>query len=100
MLPKTLCAAWKTAPNPLLSTLRYFREEYMDHIEHHHCTAGVCKALTTFTIDQEKCTQCGACVRACPVSAISQNGNVVIDQEKCITCGECRAVCNFNAVIW
>ncbi len=96
----SLCGLGKTAPNPLLSTLRYFREEYMDHIEHHHCTAGVCKALTTFTIDQEKCTQCGACVRACPVSAISQNGNVVIDQEKCITCGECRAVCNFNAVIW
>ncbi|MDY0095823.1 MAG: NADH-ubiquinone oxidoreductase-F iron-sulfur binding region domain-containing protein [Candidatus Vecturithrix sp.] len=96
----SLCGLGKTAPNPLLSTLRYFREEYIDHIEHHHCTAGVCKALTTFTIDQETCTQCGACVRACPVSAISQNGNVVIDQEKCITCGECRAVCNFNAVIW
>ncbi|GAK58801.1 NAD(P)H-quinone oxidoreductase 51 kDa subunit [Candidatus Vecturithrix granuli] len=96
----SLCGLGKTAPNPLLSTLRYFREEYVDHIKHHHCSAGVCKALTTFMIDQEKCTQCGACVRACPVSAISQNGNVVIDQEKCITCGECRAVCNFNAVIW
>ena len=96
----SLCGLGKTAPNPILSTLRYFREEYEDHIENHHCTAGVCKALTTFTIDQEKCTQCGACVRACPVGAISQNGNVLIDQEKCITCGECRAVCNFNAVIW
>ncbi len=96
----SLCGLGKSAPNPLLSTLRYFEAEYREHIEQHRCPAGVCKALTTFTIAQERCTQCGACFRACPVNAIVQNEGYHIDPERCITCGECRAVCNFNAVQW
>jgi NADH:ubiquinone oxidoreductase subunit F (NADH-binding)/(2Fe-2S) ferredoxin len=96
----SLCGLGKSAPNPLLSTLRYFNAEYLDHIEHKHCPAGVCKALTTFTIAPETCTKCGACFRACPVNAIEQNGNFRIIQDKCIKCAECRAACNFDAVRW
>ena len=96
----SLCGLGKSAPNPLLSTIRYFKEEYREHIENKHCPAGVCKPLTRFEIAQEKCTKCGACSRVCPVEAISQNGNFSINQEKCIQCGECRAVCNFNAIVW
>lgn len=96
----SLCGLGKTAPNPLLSTLRYFKDEYLEHIKNNRCPAGVCKALTTFEIDQEACTKCGACFRACPVSAIEQNDGYIIIQEKCITCGECRAVCQFDAVKW
>ncbi|MBD3306462.1 4Fe-4S dicluster domain-containing protein, partial [candidate division KSB3 bacterium] len=96
----SLCGLGKSAPNPLLSTLRYFRDDYRDHIENKHCPAGVCKSLTRFEIDQEQCTKCGACFRACPVNAISQNGTFRIQQETCIQCGECRAACKFDAIVW
>jgi NADH-quinone oxidoreductase subunit F len=99
----SLCGLGKSAANPLLSTIRYFRDEYLDHIENRHCSAGVCKALTTFTIDNEACTRCMLCIKACPVEAITQDGqtgNLSIDQELCIRCGECRNVCLFDAVKW
>ncbi|MFW5711042.1 MAG: NADH-ubiquinone oxidoreductase-F iron-sulfur binding region domain-containing protein [Spirochaetota bacterium] len=100
----SLCGLGKSAANPLLSTLRYFRHEYLDHIENRHCTAGVCKQLTTFQIDQEKCTACGLCAKVCPADAINVSTTppkrYAIDLEKCISCGECRNACNFEAIIW
>jgi len=97
-----LCGLGKSAPNPLMSTIRYFRNEYIDHIENKHCTAGVCKALTRFEIDPDKCRQCGACYRACVADAVEQleDGTYRIDPDRCIKCGECRLACNFNAIIW
>ncbi len=96
----SLCGLGQTAPNPVLSTLRYFRDEYTEHIEHKHCPAGVCKALLSYTIDPEKCTGCTACKRVCPVECIS--GEVkkthVIDQSKCIKCGACMEKCRFGAI--
>ncbi len=95
-----LCALGKTAPNPVLTTINYFRSEYEAHIRDHRCPAGVCKALTTFRINADACKGCTACARACPVGAVS--GSVknphVIDQTKCIACGSCREACRFNAV--
>lgn len=100
----SLCGLGKSAANPLLSTLRYFRDEYRDHIENKHCTAGVCKQLTTFQIDREKCTACGLCAKVCPADAITVSTGppkrYAIDLEKCISCGECRNACNFEAIIW
>ena len=97
-----LCGLGKSAPNPLLSTLRYFKHEYIDHIENKHCTAGVCKRLTRFEIDPEACKKCGACYKACVVSAIEKadDGTYKINQDKCVKCGECRLSCNFNAITW
>ncbi|PIE32091.1 NADH-quinone oxidoreductase subunit J/K [candidate division KSB3 bacterium] len=94
----SLCGLGKSAPNPLLSTIRYFRDEYLEHIQHTRCPAGVCKALTTFTIDRNACVDCGACFRVCPVNAISQDGGHHILQETCIRCGECQTTCHFNAI--
>jgi NADH-quinone oxidoreductase subunit F len=97
----SLCGLGKSAANPLLSTLRYFEEEYLDHIEHKHCTAGVCKNLTNFRIDQDSCTSCGLCLQVCPADAIMVNENrYSIDAASCVTCGECRNVCRFDAVVW
>jgi ferredoxin len=97
----SLCALGGTAPNPVLSTIKYFRDEYTSHIEDKRCPAGVCKALITFTIDKEKCTGCRLCSKKCPQEAIS--GEVkqphVIDQDKCIKCGVCADVCKFDAVL-
>ena len=94
------CALGKTAPNPVLTTIRYFREEYEAHIREKRCPAGVCKALTVFEIDPDHCVGCGACAKACPVKAIS--GTVknphLVDAEACIACGSCREVCKLNAV--
>ncbi len=96
----SLCGLGQTAPNPVLSTLRYFRDEYIEHIEHKHCPAGVCKALMSYHIDPEACTGCTACRRVCPVEAIS--GEVKqpheIDQSKCIKCGACMEKCRFGAI--
>ncbi|MEJ2701628.1 MAG: NADH-quinone oxidoreductase subunit NuoF [Sedimentisphaerales bacterium] len=96
----SLCALGGTAPNPVLSTIRYFRDEYNSHIKDKCCPAGVCKALITFTIDKDKCTGCRLCSKKCPQQAIS--GEVkqphVIDQDRCIKCGVCADVCKFEAV--
>ena len=96
----SMCALGGTAPNPVLSTLRYFRDEYEAHIRDHRCPAGVCKALITFTINPEKCKACLLCNKNCPQKAISgeKKKPQTIEQEKCIKCGVCRDVCKFEAV--
>jgi NADH-quinone oxidoreductase subunit F len=95
-----LCALGQTAPNPVLTTLKYFKDEYVDHIKNKKCTAKQCKALISFAIDPEKCTGCTLCRRKCPVSAIS--GEVkkphAIDAALCTKCGLCASVCKFKAV--
>jgi len=96
----SLCGLGQTAPNPILSTIRYFRDEYEAHIREKRCPAGVCKDLLTFTILEEICTGCGACRRACPSGAITGQRKKPhrIDQALCIKCGACFDVCKFNAV--
>jgi NADH:ubiquinone oxidoreductase subunit F (NADH-binding)/(2Fe-2S) ferredoxin len=97
----SLCALGGTAPNPVLSTLRYFRDEYEAHIEHKRCPAGVCKALITYSIEVTMCTGCHSCFRVCPSGAIvgEKKKPHLIDGEKCVKCGACREACNFQAVI-
>lgn len=95
----TLCGLGQTAPNPILSTLHYFRQEYLDHIEGHRCPAGVCKSLIAYSIN-ENCTGCQLCLRTCSVEAITGEKKELhlIDQARCIRCGACRDVCKFNAI--
>lgn len=95
----SLCGLGQCSPNPVLSTLKYFKDEYIEHING-KCRAGVCKALTHYQIDQEKCIGCSACSRVCPVQAISGEigKKFHIDPEKCIKCGKCCATCRFGAV--
>jgi NADH-quinone oxidoreductase subunit F len=97
----SLCGLGKTAPNPVLSTMRYFREEYDAHVFHKHCPTGQCKALAKPSIDPVKCKGCTACARKCPVGAISGEKKKphVIDQGKCIVCGACADVCKLEAVV-
>ena len=97
----SLCGLGKSAPNPVLSTLRYFRDEYIAHIKDKKCPAGVCKALKSYTIDAEKCKGCTKCARNCPVGAIEGEVKQAhkIDQAKCIKCGACASNCPFKAIV-
>jgi NADH-quinone oxidoreductase subunit F len=96
----SLCALGKTAPNPVMTTLRYFEKEYLEHINEKKCSTGSCKALISYVIDSEKCIGCTKCAKNCPVDTIS--GDIkkphFIHQEKCIKCGKCETVCPVGAV--
>ena len=103
----SLCGLGQTAPNPVLATLKFFRDEYIAHVVDRKCPAGVCKDLLTFTIDRDKCIGCGLCARNCPVNTIEQTDYVApgkkraayrIDPSKCIKCGACMSNCKFHAI--
>ena len=96
----SLCALGQTAPNPVLTAIQYFRNEYEDHIMHKKCTAGQCKALITYSINAAKCSGCTACIRKCPSGAITGEVKKVhtIEADKCDKCGICKDVCKFDAV--
>ncbi len=103
----SLCGLGQTAPNPVLSTLRYFRDEYIAHIVDKKCPAGVCKKLVTFAIEKDKCFGCGVCAKKCPVGAIERTDYVApgkklaafaIDPDKCVKCGACIDTCKFKAI--
>jgi len=97
----SLCALGKTAPNPVLSTMHYFKDEYNAHVFDKHCPTGHCKALATYRILPEKCKGCSLCAKKCPVEAIS--GEIkkpfTIDTSKCIKCGACAQSCKFAAIV-
>ena len=97
----SLCGLGQSAPNPVLSTLRYFRDEYMAHVIEKKCPAGVCKSMLKFKIDTEVCKKCGICKKNCPVSAISGDKEhpFVIDQDKCVKCGVCIEKCPFKSIL-
>ena len=104
----SLCGLGQTAPNPVLSTLRYFRDEYIAHVVDKKCPAGVCKDLLSFEIVKDKCIGCGMCAKQCPASAISRTDYIApgkklaameIDKDKCVKCGACIASCKFKAII-
>ena len=96
----SLCGLGTSAPNPVLSTLKYFRGEYEAHIRDKKCPARLCAKLLTYTILAEKCVGCGACLNVCPVSAITGRKKEphVINQAACIKCGQCLEICKFKSV--
>ncbi len=100
MKSSSLCALGQSAPNPILSTLAHFEDEYIAHIQDKHCPAGVCKSLMNYYINPDKCRGCTLCARNCPVNAISGTVKSAheIDVKKCIKCGQCIAHCKFNAI--
>lgn len=104
----SLCALGQTAANPVLSTLKHFRDEYIAHIVDKKCPAGVCKKLMKYSVLKDKCFGCGMCMRSCPADAISKTDYiapgkklpaVAIDPQKCIKCGACVASCKFKAIV-
>jgi NAD-dependent dihydropyrimidine dehydrogenase PreA subunit len=97
----SLCALGGSAANPLLTTIKYFQDEYIAHILHKRCPAGVCRALIEYMIVAEKCTGCMACIKRCPKDGIAGELKKphFIDREKCIKCGICYETCNFDAVV-
>jgi NADH-quinone oxidoreductase subunit F len=97
----SLCGLGQTAPNPVLTTLRYFKDEYYAHVKYKRCLAKVCKTLIAFEIIEERCKGCGLCVKVCPVEAITGEKKKlhVIDKDKCIRCGQCIAKCKLEAII-
>jgi len=97
----SLCALGKTAPNPVLSTLRYFRDEVMAHVVDKRCPTGNCEALIPYSVIPEKCKSCGVCLKKCAVNAITGEKGVpyVINANECIKCGACMEVCKFDAIV-
>jgi NADH-quinone oxidoreductase subunit F/NADP-reducing hydrogenase subunit HndC len=96
----SLCGLGQTAPNPVLSTLNNFWDEYVEHVVDHKCRAGACKSLMRYVIIPDNCVGCTACARNCPVNCISGERKQVheIDQSTCIKCGTCMEKCKFNAI--
>ena len=96
----SLCGLGQTAPNPVLTTIRYFRDEYEAHIDDRRCPALSCEALIAYTIDPDACTGCTLCAKKCPVDAATGEKKQphIIDQGLCIRCDACRAACKFDAV--
>jgi len=97
----SLCGLGQSAPNPVLTTIRYFRDEYEAHIKEKRCPALACRALITYEIDPDKCTGCTLCARVCPVGAVTGTKREVhvIDQDLCTKCDTCRRACKFDAII-